>query len=263
MHPPAPRTDLAATVGPLVRSGGVGVRRALESIAQAGPAAVQLDATLAGTRPRELDTRARRDLLASVRRRGLEPGGIDCFVPTAHLAGGPDLDRAIAAVCAAIHLAADLGRLCVSLALPPIDDLPGDALDAVLAAADAHDVPLALHAEHDLDALRGLVESIGSPGMRIGVDAASCLIAGIDVAAAATADIASLRLADAKTDRDRQWSRCAVGEGELDVTAAYIAAELTSRGGRPVVLDLTRVEQPGDAMRRAVAAWRAHAPQLP
>ncbi|MEM1209544.1 MAG: TIM barrel protein [Planctomycetota bacterium] len=263
MADPANRTDLAVTVGPLVRSGGVSVRRALDAIVAAGITGVQLDATLAGTRPRELDRRARQDLLALVRRTGLSLGGLDCFVPTAHLTAGPDLDRAVAALVAAVTLAADLGRTCLSFALPTLDETPRDALDAVLEAADAHAVPLALHAEHDLDALRRLVDSIGSPTVRVGVDAASCLIASREITATATADIGSLRLADARHDRDRQWQRCALGDGELDIPAAHIAAELTPRDGRPVVLDTSRVEHPAAAMREAVAAWQAHAPQLP
>jgi sugar phosphate isomerase/epimerase len=255
--------ELAVTVGPLVRASGGTVRSALSAITAEGVRGVQLDATLAGIRPRELDRRARQDLSALIRRSGLIAGGMDCMVPTSHLTTGPHLDRAVAALLAAITLAADLGRLDLSIALPPLADLDDEALDAVLEAADGHAVPLSLHAEHDLAALRTRVVKIGSPQVGIGLDTASCLIAGHDLAAAATRDLGSLRLADATLDRDRQWQRCPVGEGELDLTAAHLAAELTPRRGQPVVVDLARLEAPRQAMAAAVTQWRAHAPQLP
>jgi len=257
-------TRLAPVLRPLVASTDGTVRAAFAAIANQGLADVQLDATLPGTRPRELDRRARHDLLALARRRGLTPSGLDCFVPTAHLtAAAPELDRATAALLAAVTLAADLGRLPLSLALPPLDELAPDAFDALLEAADAHAVPLALHAEPQLTALRDKLNTLGSPLVRLGIDAASCLIADHDLNAAAASDIASLRLADAIRDRDRQWQRCPLGQGDLDLTAAYLAAELTPRLGQPVLLDLSRLDNPRAALSTAVRQWHDHAPQLP
>ncbi|MEM6333096.1 MAG: hypothetical protein AAF823_07130 [Planctomycetota bacterium] len=254
-------TDLAPTVGALVRDGGVAVRAAIRGIAEAGLGHVQLDATLRGTRPRELDGRARKDLAAACTRAGLAMAGLDCFVPARHLEPGADVDRATAALLGAVGLAADLGRLCVSFAVPAMEAVDRDALGAVVEAADGHGVTLAVHGEQDA-ATRAWVAELGSPTVRLGVDAASVLVAGGDVAAEATAEIGSLRLADAARDRDGQWARCAVGSGEVDVTAAWLAAELTSRGGRAVVLDLSRVERAGDAMVAGAAAWREHAPRV-
>ncbi|MEO0586379.1 MAG: hypothetical protein AAF078_01945, partial [Planctomycetota bacterium] len=193
-------SDLAPTVGALVRDGGGTVRAALRAIAGAGLGHVQLDATLRGTRPRELDGRARKDLAATCTRAGLTMAGLDCFVPVSHLEPGADVDRATAALLGAVELAADLGRLCVSFAVPAMEAVDQDALDAVVEAADGHGVTLAVHGERD-DATRAWVAELGSPTVLLGVDAASALIAGRDLAAEATADIGTLRLADAARDR--------------------------------------------------------------
>ena len=57
---------LAPTIAPVVRQTDQTVRGALTALSQCGFDAVQLDALLAGVRPRELDQRARKDLAGDV-----------------------------------------------------------------------------------------------------------------------------------------------------------------------------------------------------
>jgi hypothetical protein len=78
----------------------------------AGYAAVQLDGTLAGLRARELDASARRDIAASLARRGLSLSGIDLFIPSGDFADPARVDRAVSAIVAGMELMADLRSVC-------------------------------------------------------------------------------------------------------------------------------------------------------
>ena len=145
---------LAATVGPVVR-GGLTFQAAVERLAGVGFDAVQLDGTLRGLRPRELDRRARRDLAAMLARRGVRAGGIDLFIPRWHFADAGEADRAVAATLACIELAGDLGRVPVSLSLP-VHELAADhdVTRAIAEAADGRGVAVAVHAEDRLGSWR-------------------------------------------------------------------------------------------------------------
>lgn len=110
MDPPPARRLAAALAG---LPGSVPGR--LDRLHALGFAAVQLDAAAAGMRPRELGPTARRDLLARLRRRSLRPVGLDLWIPAMHLREPSTVDRASDAMHATIALAADLGRLDVSV----------------------------------------------------------------------------------------------------------------------------------------------------
>ena len=164
--------SLAPTVTPLVRQGDGTLRTALEQLATAGFAAVQLDATFSGTRPRDLDQRARKDLLALLMRRSLRPAGIDLWIPRQDYLDSARIDRAMGATLAAIKLGADLGRLPLSLPLP-VADLAEDAKAALLEAADGHGVALAVHAEDQIEALANWIDELTLPALGAAVDPAA------------------------------------------------------------------------------------------
>jgi sugar phosphate isomerase/epimerase len=73
-----------------------------------GCSAIQLDATAPTLRPRELDRSARRDLAASLRRHELSLTGLDLFIPPSHFTDAAHVDRAVAALHAAVEFASDL-----------------------------------------------------------------------------------------------------------------------------------------------------------
>lgn len=89
-------------------------RASLDLAVAIGFRAVQLDATAAGLRPRDLDRSARRDLAATLRRAELTCAGIDLLIPPQHFTDPTHADRAAEALFAAIDLAADLGTLTES-----------------------------------------------------------------------------------------------------------------------------------------------------
>jgi sugar phosphate isomerase/epimerase len=260
--------SLAPTLGPLVQEAAHGdgtVRGALERLSAAGFSAVQLDAALPGIRPRELSTRARRDLSALLARQELRLAGIDLFIPRRHYLQPDLMDRALTATTAAIELAADLGRVPLSLALP-IAAMTQDAHDALAACADGHGVPLAIHAEDDLDALLAWMARMDQPVLGAGLDPCAVLGCGHDPGAFAQRlgarllvarlnDLIGAPQAPTPSGPTAAGVRCTVGQGDLDLTAYRVAIDLAGRRTGPVVLDLRGLPDPLAAASAAHHAW--------
>ena len=245
---------LAPTVAALTRAGDGTVAGALQWLTGARFTAVQLDATLPGIRPRELGPRARRDLVALAARRDIRLGGVDLMLPRGHYTDPVHQDRAMGATLAGIELAADLGRLPLSLTLPA-DGLPDDLRSALVTAADGHGIRLAVHAEDQLDALVAWVEQVDLPALGIGLDPAGLLARSEDAAEAAQRlgrRLAVGRLCDLSMP---SATRRTVGDGDLDVAAYRVALDLAPARTGPVVLDLRGVEQPFDAACAGRTAW--------
>lgn len=245
---------LAPTIKPIVQASGATLRRSLSDLAAAGVESVQLDASLRGIRPRELSATGRRDLCTSVVRAGLRLAGLDLFVPRKHLLEGQHVDRAVSSLVEAVKLAADLGRVPLSLALP-LDGSADEAVEAVLEAADGHGVSLAVHAERELDDAAAALAHKPASVVGLGLDPATLILRGGDPVAAAQQHgkrLASCRLSDA--DRDL-GQRCAVGAGDLDLTSYRVSVDLASSRVGPVVLDLRGLNEPMAATRRAMASW--------
>lgn len=149
-----------------------------------GAVGVSLDATAEGLRPRELDRSARRDLASHIRRHELSLTGIDAFIPPSHLTDAATVDRAVAAIRAAIGLASDIATLAqspggrlVCLALPK--DAPPDVLSALAGEAERHGVVVADHSWPP----RGADEPgamIGAGVIGVGIDPSAVVFAGQD-----------------------------------------------------------------------------------
>lgn len=225
-----------------------------------GMRAVQLDAARPGTRPRDLDRSARRDLAARLRREELILSGLDLWIPEEHLVSGEHLTRAIEALDAAVVLAADLAELMglgsgidsiaarrLSVSLP--QEVALEVVDRLKSVADTHGVSVADHKYPDplLDHPIGM-----------GLDPAG--VAGnnadpITVAVEHAKSLVSARLSDLSN-----FGRTAPGgrNGRLDV-AGYAAALTTAGHERPVVLDLRGLSEPWDAVTTARDAWASGA----
>jgi sugar phosphate isomerase/epimerase len=175
---------LSVTLAPLVPRCGGSLPRALERIVAGGARAVQLSAAQKDLRPRDLDRQTRRELLSLIARRGLMLGGLDFMIPHKDYLQSATQDRAVAAAVSAIALAADLGRVPLSLSLP-VEKLADEVAASLLAAADGHGVALAVHAEHDLEALSRFLAKHGQPLLGAGLDPAALIAAGHDPAATA------------------------------------------------------------------------------
>ena len=253
--------SLAPTAGPIVRAGGHRVADCLKTLAGAGFRSVQLDASLPGLRPRELDRRARRDLSALLTRHALTLAGLDLFVPRRHYLDDAQADRAMAATFAAIELAADLGRCPLSLALP-VDGLEAQARHEIVAAADAHGVRLAVHAEDQMSGLVDWVKTEDVSTLGAGIDPAALLALGagpVGVIQQRNDALAVTRLSDYESG---EKTRCAVGRGDLDVAGYRIGCDLAATRVGPMVLDLRGLSDPLAAAVVGHAAWEAAAPTV-
>ncbi|MEM9345645.1 MAG: hypothetical protein AAGB26_03405 [Planctomycetota bacterium] len=247
---------LAPTLGPLIQASGRPPRRVLALIAEQGFASVQLDATLPGLRPRELDISARRDLLATAMRSGLTIAGIDFFIPAEHYSDPQFVDRAAEAAAGACSLAGDLGRVPVSLNLPLGQSGP-ELTQALIDTADEQGVTLAIHDESSLDGLKHWLADHAPPHAGVGLDPAALLIRDQDPSEAvqAMADAVRVaRLSDASKGQ-ADGGRQAVGAGSLAVMAYRVSVDLTPNRIGPVVLDGRGLASPMQAMRTAKAVW--------
>ncbi len=227
--PPAP------TLAPLAGAGDP--RAALRLIAAAGLRHVQLSAALPGMRPRDLDRSGRRDLLARLRRSELLPAGLDLWIPLEHFTRPEHADRAAAAVLETIELAADLGRIPLSLRLA--EGLDNLIVEQWRVKAETCGVRLADHAPRP------------HPLLSVGVDPAVLIASGQDPAACASnaGDLVAARLSDFRDE-----ARVVPGVGRLDLLAYQVA--LVARGFEaPVALDLRRLGDPRAALDAAVRAW--------
>ena len=248
---------LAPTLRPLVTAGDGTVRTAIKVVAAQGFHAVQLDATLPGIRPRELSARARQDLVALLSRHDLQLAGLDLFLPRQHFIEPQHLDRAVTAALAAIELAADLGRVPVSLTLP-VGEMKDDVKRTLIDAADGRSIRLAVHAEDELDALATWLEATDQHALGAGIDPA-VLLTHKEKAVRTTQRFAK-RLAVARlSDMTTSALRCPIGEGELDIAAYRITLDLTTNRTGPVVLDLRGLENPTTAAAIAQKAWEGAA----
>jgi sugar phosphate isomerase/epimerase len=248
--------SLSPTLGPIVRATDGTVKTAFTRIAEAGFHSVQLDATLSGIRPRDLDATGRRDLSASARRSSLQIGGIDLLIPRSHYADPQHTDRAIEATLAAIRFAGELGRLPLSVNLP-IDGLSDDVTEALLTAADAQGVVLVVHAEDQIAALRVWLAETDTQVAGIGLDPANLLGGRSDPAALAQSlakSVVGARLSDNRQGL-ADGSRCPVGTGDLDVMGYRIGIDLAPHRRGPVVLDLRGLSDPLAAAATAQQTW--------
>jgi sugar phosphate isomerase/epimerase len=253
---------LSVTLAPLVPRCGGSLPRALERIVAGGARAVQLSAAQKDLRPRDLDRQTRRELLSLIARRGLMLGGLDFMIPHKDYLQSATQDRAVAAAVSAIALAADLGRVPLSLSLP-VEKLADEVAASLLAAADGHGVALAVHAEHDLEALSRFLAKHGQPLLGAGLDPAALIAAGHDPAATAAQFAPVLgvaRLDDhARTSQAAAGGRCPLGAGELDVLE-YRAALAVAPKLRGIVVELRGLAEPLAGLRAALEQWEHAGP---
>ncbi|MDH3583058.1 MAG: TIM barrel protein [Phycisphaerae bacterium] len=263
MHVLGYSAPISPTIAPLTGACGGDIRRALGQVAAMGFTHVQLSAAQRGTRPRDLGRRARRDLAAALARQGLAASGLDLFIPRGDWLDSALVDRAVSAAVAALEMAADLGHVPLSLSLP-VEELGSDVVQTILAGADGRGVALAVHAEHDLPALRDWLQQNSLPLVGVGIDPAALLSIGEQpeaVAGQLAQDLKVARFDDHRsTDVASAGGRCPVGEGELDAEAYRVALALCPHL-RAVVVELRHLADPAAALAAATSAWDRAAPR--
>lgn len=245
-----PRAMLAATLEPL----GDPVE-SLEWLGGAGVRGVQLSATQPGLRPRTLDGSARRELRARLKRLELTLSGLDLWIPPEHFTEPANVDRAAAAAEAAVVLAADLGRVPVSMTLP------ADAAASALAAqALSHLLARALH--HGVTLVDFQTPPGSHPAIAPGVDLALVLDRGGDpLAALAEASVAAGRPPGAirLAARPAAGARGPLGAPDVPLLRRLREAFARDRLLPMPVLDARGWHDPRAGVRQSLAAWEAAA----
>jgi sugar phosphate isomerase/epimerase len=250
--------NLAPTLEPLLSGqDGTAIREALDRLHALRFRTVQLSATQAGLRPRDLDGSARRDLLATLRHRELAVAGLDLWIPPRHFLESSNADRAVHAVHQTIELAADLGRVPVSINMPAIDPTfgetskVGEIAGALSAHADKFGVAIANHTAP--------APSIPGCSIGVGIDPAAWLAQGKDPAAAVlghASQLVSVRLCDLL----HTGLRAPIGErrdGQLDLMQ-YRVAVIVAQYARPIVIDARQWIDPWVGVQQTRKAWTGH-----
>lgn len=247
--------SLSVTLAPL----GDDVPAVLTRLTGTAMRQVQLSAAQAGLRPRELDTLARRGLREKLRRLELEVSGIDAWIPAEHFVHAEHAERALDALHLAMRMAADLGRVPVSVALPRVDaTLAARRNEAIIAIEGWSEHLGVLVADHATP--REAREIIG-----VGIDPAAILAEGGDPAMAVVES--ARRLVSARLcDLLRTGMRGPIGDGSghrLDVEG-YAAAIQTCGFARAVVVDLRQWADPWGGLAQTQARWAsAGVPGMP
>lgn len=252
-RPPAALAVPIASADPGVRE----PRNAIRAASATGYRAVQLDISMPGLRPRDLDRSGRRDLAAALRRLDLHLSGVDLWIPPAHFIDPANAERALSAVDQAIAHVAELSTLVGSGPLAASAGrtvctnfpkaLPPDALTHLSAAAAKHGVQLA---DHTWPSAHATIDGAIAQGF----DPASLLSASLDpisTISTATTAIAAARLTDSsELGRVIPGSR----QGRLDLEA-YAASLLVRGYSGCVVVDTRGLVDPDRGAREAIVAW--------
>jgi len=244
-----PRPALAATISPLVSSRACAdTRAAIEWLGQAGYRGVQLSATDPETRPRELSQSARRDLAATIARHELDCSGIDLFIPAAHFSDAAHVGRALDAAEAAIEFAAMLGRVPVTVPLPPTS--PPDVRAALAEGAGRHGVELLIPVVSEAELVEITPPSLAS------IDCAAALSVSADpslLALKSRSLLGGVRL----VDLTRSGLRAPIlepRESRLDALALRVALETAGFRRAPVV-DARQWTDPRQGLAASLSRW--------
>ena len=216
------RPQAAITLVALAEDPKIGLSRA----ASLGVRGIQISAAQPGTRPRDLGESARRDLLASARRQELVLSGIDAWVVRDDLLDPARVGAALEAINESIALAADLGRIPLSIGLPQAEGAQ-EVVMAIAAEASRRGVSIVDHAVP-------IVERDGI--FQIGIDPPMWFAAGndpLDGVREAGGRLGSFRLADLTAE----GMRTAVGSSEsrLDLQACLLTARVAGFEGLWIV----------------------------
>jgi len=244
---------LAATLAPL----GDDPIDGLEVLRSIGFRAVQLSATQPGMRPRELDASARRDLIVRLRRLEMRCAGLDVWIPPEHFASPTHAERAVDALRQAVGMAADLGRVSVSTALPVLTDANAQILRDVRAQISGTAAHAGVEvADHGSDAVTGAWEATADDPIGVGIDPAMLLSLGHDPVASVARCGQRLRAARV-VDMLQSGMRAPPGEadGARLQLGEYVLALAGAGFQRSPVADARHWAQPRMGLERVRALW--------
>lgn len=243
---------LSVNITPLIPAGGAAIKRTIDQIANRDIHCIHLSAATKGLRPRELDKSARRDLLATLTRKSIMLSSIDLLIPNEHWNDNKQVDRALSSTISAIHLAADLGRVPLSINLP-IDLITNEIKHELITAADGHSTPLAIHIADQSESLHPWLKNLDHPMIGASIDPAIQLQIKNDPVNILSNFANHLFLARLD-DLAISGQRCNIGSGRLDLLAYKIALG-TLEKLKAIVLELRELPDPTEGLNIGIELW--------
>jgi sugar phosphate isomerase/epimerase len=253
MPEPANPQPIAVTLAPMGAP-----EAALERIAATSIRHVQLSATQAGMRPRDLDAAARRGLREKLKRLELTVSGIDLWIPVEHFTATEHVDRALGAVRQALELAAELGRVPVSVSLPRPSESAGSAdVEVIAEVASMSDRLGPTVADHARPIVRHEVLCAGlDPALYLSYQEDPIRVAATNASRLAVARI---------NDLLRSGMRGPIGEPQ-EARLDYVPYAMTLAAigyQRPVIIDTRQWVDPWGGLDRTLRRWNEALAFLP
>lgn len=234
----------------------LGAKDALRAAARMQFRAVELPAAEGETSPKNLSASGRRHLSRFIEGLGLSIPALSADLPMLRLTDPAAVDERVERTCAIIELAADLGVAIVTAAAGalthPRTGVPSEVALAGLRRigefADARGTIFALRPSCDTaDRLTAVFDAVRCPQIRIGLDPAALVMAGVNPLSPIerfAGQLALIHFRDATMgSADRSGSETRLGEGEVDLKGIVSALAATEYSG-PLIVRRTDTNNP-------------------
>ena len=205
-------------------------RSALRQAARMEFNTVELPGAEGETTPQNLSPSGRRHLQRIVADLGLSMSALSADFPGLRISDSRSMEERVEKTCAIIDLAADLSVPIVTATIGALthpdtgqpSDAALEALQRIAEFADSRNRVFAIRPTHDsAERLEAVLKAVGSPLIRIGLDPAALLFAGINpmpVVARLAPFVSLIHLRDGAAGRpDRPGMETRIGEGEVDL----------------------------------------------
>lgn len=231
-------------------------RSALRQAAQLEFKTVELPAAAGETTPQNLSPSGRRHLQRIVADLGLSLSALSADFPGLRLSDPASIEERVEKTRAIIDLAADLSVPIVTASVGALthpetgkpSDAALEALHQIGEFADSRNRIFAIRPTHDsADRLETVLNTVGCPLMRIGLDPAAMVMAGLNpmsILSRFATQLGLIHLRDGQSGRpDRPGHETRLGEGEVDLRGlTELLRDYEYRG--PLILRRTDATNP-------------------
>lgn len=246
----------------------------LRAAADLGFRAVELATVTGDVAPEALAKSGRRHLSRYIEGLGLTLSALTADLPGLRFTDPGSVDERVMRTCAVLELAADLGVPVVTAAAgalthPETDEASSGAVEALMRigeVADARGVVFALRPSHDSpEGVADVLGRIACPSLRLGLDPASMVMAGVDPLAILRRlpdQIALCHARDATGGRGDQAGRETVlGDGEVDWVGVLAYLDAVEYRG-PYILRRTESRDSQDDLERGRGVLKRWLPEV-
>lgn len=217
---------------------------------------VEVPAAEGETTPQSLSPSGRRHLQRLVADLGLNMSALSADFPGFRLSDPRSIDERVERTCAILDLAADMSVPVVTAGVGALTHpQTGEPSEAAISAlrrigefADARDRVFAIRPSHDsVERLAAVLASVGCPWIRIGLDPAAMLMAGVNPLATMQRlgpQVSLIHMRDGVPGNpDHPGQETRLGEGEVDVRGLLASLQEWEYQG-PLILRRTDASNP-------------------